>query len=286
MERLCNGRTSIRGTIIGRHLNQEQRDGAKEAQTPTVSSSSSRFCIRVAIGTGFGSATTVVDEGGFAKWIFHFCTVTAAVPAVPDRGRALSSYCTDRPSLIPGLELRDRMRGAPGEPREGLPDRSTWSGRNAGGGGGGGDDDDDDASSCASRKGATRARGGAAGYWAWVRVSMSVVEVCEDNAWEVCAGSLLEASRITRPNVSCMTVTSVLGSETAVCVGEAIAVVVMALCWAMAEACGSCACGERTVLVGLRETGWLFCASVLAPFSSNYGKGGARKISIRYESQA
>ena len=186
------------------------------------------------------------------------------------------SYCTDRPSLIPGLELRDRMRGAPGEPREGLPDRSTWSGRNPGGGGDG--DDDDDASSCASRKGATRARGGAAGYWAWVRVSMSVVEVCEDSAWEVCAGSLLEAARITRPNVSCMTVTSVLGSETAVCVGEAIAVVVMALCWAMAEACGSC--GERTVLVGLCEPGWPFCASVLAPLSSNYGKGGARKISV------
>ncbi len=280
MERLCNGRTSTRGTIIRRQLNQEQRDGAKEAQTPTVSSSSSRFCTRVAVGTGFGSATTVVDDGGFAKWIFHFCTVTAAVPAVPDRGRALSSsYCTDRPSLIPGLELRDRMRGAPGEPREGLPDRSTWNGRNAGG-----DDDDDDASSCASRKGATRARGGAAGYWAWVRVSMSVVEVCEDSAWEVCGGSLLEAARITRPNVSCMIVTSVLGSETAVCVGEAIAVVVMVLCWAMAEGCGSC--GERTVLVGLRGPDWLFCASVLASLSSNYGKGGARKISIIYESQA
>jgi hypothetical protein len=163
------------------------------------------------------------------------------------------------------------MRAAPGEPREGLPDRSTWSGRNAGSGGGG----DGDASSCASRKGATRARGGAAGYWAGVRVSMSVAEVCEDSAWEVCAGSLSEPARIMRPNVSCMIVTSVLGSETAVCVGDVIAVVVMVLCLAMAEACG--ACGERTVLVGLRGPDWLFCASVPASLSSNYGKGGARK---------
>jgi hypothetical protein len=129
----------------------------------------------VAVVTGFGSATAIADDGGFAKWILHFCTVTLL--AVPDRGRDESSYCTDRPSLIPGLELRDKMRVPPGEPRRGLPERSNWNGRNAG----------DDRGSCVgdeegsrvSTKGAPRACGEMAVPWS-SRVSKSVAEVCAD----------------------------------------------------------------------------------------------------------
>jgi len=145
----------------------------------------------VAVVTGFGSATAIADDGGFAKWILHFCTVTLL--AIPDRGRDDSSYCTDRPSLIliPGLELRDKMRVPPGEPRTGLPERSNWSGRNTCGDRGscGGDEE----GSRVSTKGAPRACGEVAVPWSSrVRVlSISVAEVCVDRGWEDCGGPLV-----------------------------------------------------------------------------------------------
>lgn len=71
----------------------------------TASSSSSKFSTSVGVDTGFGSATAVEDDGGFAKCILHFCIVAFPLPAESSTFRDDSSYCTDMPSLnIPGLE--------------------------------------------------------------------------------------------------------------------------------------------------------------------------------------
>lgn len=81
-------------------------------------------------------AAKVEDFGGFAKCIFHFCTTFAVSPItvlVPNRGGVIS-YCTDRPSLVLGLVLRDNIRVAvPGGNLMGLPVGSAESKRWAGG---------------------------------------------------------------------------------------------------------------------------------------------------------
>lgn len=185
----------------------------------------------MAVVTGFGRATAVADDGGLAKWILHFCTVV--VSAVPGTCRGDASYCKDtpeRPSLIPGLELSDKTRDAPFATRIGLPDRSTWSGRSTACAADRGSDGE--AGSRASTKGAPRAAGVSSAAWLPGCESMSVAEVavvCVDRG-RGCDGSMMEAApggrggcgRITRPNESCNTVTSVLGSEISVWMGEVL----------------------------------------------------------------
>jgi hypothetical protein len=136
------------------------------------------------------SAVKVADFGGFAKCILHFCTTFAVSPAtvlVPNRGGVIS-YCTDRPSLVLGLVLRDKMRVAvPAENRMGLPVESAESKRCVGGVRG--TEDNAAVVSRASMKGAPRDRGAAS--WERLRTSTAVAEVCVDEGWEASRGSLI-----------------------------------------------------------------------------------------------
>jgi len=132
----------------------------------------------VAVATGFGRATAVADDGGLAKWILHFCTI--ATSAVPDTRRGDVSYCKDRPERpsYPGVELRDKTRGVPFEPRIGLlPDMSMWSGRSTAGADRG---DEGEPGSRVSTNGAPRASRVSAASWVPGCDSMSVAVVCVD----------------------------------------------------------------------------------------------------------
>ena len=190
----------------------------------------------------------VEDFGGFAICILHFCTTFAVSPATvlvprdPNRGGVIS-YCTDRPSLVLGLVPRDKMRVAvPAENRMGLPVESAESKRCVGGVRG--TKDNAAGFSRASTKGGPRDRG--AGSWERLRTSTTVPEVCVDEGWEASRGSLVvvvvegvacgwewTTGRVTRPKESWTIVTSDLGSEMVVCVGEARPAVELDCCATM-----------------------------------------------------
>jgi hypothetical protein len=176
----------------------------------------------------------VEDFGGFAKCILHFCcTIFAVSPAtalVPNGGGVIS-YCTDRPSLVLGLVLRDKMRAVlPGGKRTGLPVGSAESKRCVGGVRG--TEDDAAVVSRASTKGAPRDRGAVS--WERLRTSTTVAELCVDWGWlealrrslvvvvvvEAACGGEWTPGRMMRPKESWTIVSSVLGSEVAVCVGD------------------------------------------------------------------
>jgi len=97
------------------------------------------------------------------------------------------SYCIDRPSLVPGLVLRDKTRDALRGYRTGLPFRSAMSERYLGGVRG-----DAAGLARASTKGAPRSLGAAS--WERWRVWTSVTDVCVDRGWEAWGGSLLAAA--------------------------------------------------------------------------------------------
>ena len=86
----------------------------------TVSSSSSSFSASMAVDTGVIAIASAAD-GGFAKCSLHFLTVLLG-PAAPDTlGPGTSSYCTERPSLMPGLALSANTCAEPLGRRMGLP---------------------------------------------------------------------------------------------------------------------------------------------------------------------
>ena len=93
------------------------------------------------------------------------------------------SYCTDRPSLVLGLVLRDKMRVAlpPGGNRTGLPVGSAAESKRCVGGVRG-VGDNAAVVSCASTKGAPRDRG-AVVSWERSRTSTTVEELCVDGGW-------------------------------------------------------------------------------------------------------
>lgn len=151
--------------------------------------------------------------GGFAKCNLHFFTVLLGAP--PDGpGPRASSYCTERPSLMPGLALRAKTCATLAGRRRGLPFAIALD--------------------TFVRTAVDKVKGEAAGVVrastkaspSIARVSgarrgdsMVVAGVSGDSGWETLTalvGTVPERERIARPGVSSVTVTSVTGSERSV----------------------------------------------------------------------
>lgn len=143
----------------------------------TVSSSSSSLSASKGVGTGLTAIASAVD-GGFAKWSLHFLTILLG-PAPDTLDPGTSSYCTERPSLIPGLALSANMCAELfGRPKGLLITSASCSGTRV------------------STKGSAEE------------------SVCEPLAALV--GAVRGRGRVVRPGVSSITVTSVTGSEMSV----------------------------------------------------------------------
>lgn len=96
-----------------------RRKKKRKRKKLTVSSSSSSFSASKAVGTGLTAIASAVD-GGFAKWSLHFLTILLG-PAPETLDPGTSSYCTERPSLIPGLALSASTCAMLVGRRKGLP---------------------------------------------------------------------------------------------------------------------------------------------------------------------
>jgi hypothetical protein len=186
----------VDGTPLGFAGGGIRRVTEREAQKLTVSPSSSSFSASAAVDTGL-MAIASAPVGGFAKWSLHFFPVLLG-PALDEPDPGASSYCTERPSLIPGLALRANTCATLVRRRMGLP----FAGANAGG----------DVAVRASTKGSPSVAGGSS-----ARRGDSMVVA--DSGWEMLptlVGTVRERERIARPGVSSITVTSVTGSEMSV----------------------------------------------------------------------
>jgi hypothetical protein len=173
-------------TITHSHDDQMTSKKKRKAKLKrTASWSSSKFRTITSVVTGFASAASVADFGGFAKCILHFCTIRGG--DVSYSGGDIS-YC-DRPSLVLGLILRDKMRAALlcGNCM-GLPVTPAESKRCVGGVRGTGDNNVAFVSR-ASTKGGLRDL--SAAFWERLRASTTVTELWVDRGWEAAWGSLV-----------------------------------------------------------------------------------------------